>query len=497
MERVHKYTSLILYTISGFLLGVGFIFPALWISGLIGVAVFAYLLNKTENFLLALGGSFVAWTVKSSLAVFWLWHIYPIEWIEHDLGAFELPVIGFYWFIVSIFLGLGGAFFSFIWLGLRKYFSITSGLILFPVIWVGAEVFSSLSYSFLTLGQGVTPNTLFSFGYMGYLFGNHELFLLSAKIGGVYTLSFGAVFIGYLLFLVYKIFARRKALILITAIITMLVISSGVSSGSMSDLPTKGPKVAVIDTSFNGAFFLEPSHTDYKYKQISEAIDSALSLNPDYIILPEDSRYTNSDISSQMAYRYFRFQSSDSQTILIDSGRVSKIGEASFLRATIYDGTAKKAWVTDKRYVVPQGEFVPYFSQVMFKLMGMEKAVAKMQGTLDYQPGPSLNQNEFSEAVPAILFCFESVHPYAVKRLALGRKVPFVAHPISHAWFHESEILRHYLDVMLKIQALWSNVPIVSAGNMVKGALYTSNGIKISPTPVSSGDNWEVSLISW
>jgi apolipoprotein N-acyltransferase len=75
--------------------------------------------------------------------------------------------------------------------------------------------------------------------------------------------------------------------------------------------------------------------------------------------------------------------------------------------------------------------------------------------------------------------------------------VPFIAHPTSHAWFHESKILWQQQDVMLKVQALWNDVAIVSAGNMAYGALYTKAGKKIQPTPVKTGESWQVSLVRW
>lgn len=75
-----------------------------------------------------------------------------------------------------------------------------------------------------------------------------------------------------------------------------------------------------------------------------------------------------------------------------------------------------------------------------------------------------------------VLFCFESVRPDGVIELSNTRHLPFIAHPISHAWFHTPRVLWHQLDIMLKIQARQSGLPIVSAGNMTEGKLYLPDG---------------------
>lgn len=138
---------------------------------------------------------------------------------------------------------------------------------------------------------------------------------------------------------------------------------------------------------------------------------------------------------------------------------------------------------------------MPYFYIATLSAFGMREAVIEINKKLAYRPGPFATQADLPELVPGILFCFESADPNGVRRLLKERELPFIAHPISHAWFHESKILWQQQDVMLKIQALWNDVPIVSAANMAKGALYTPDGKKVLPVPIASGKSWQVSLI--
>lgn len=494
ITRPHLYT---LYALSGIFLGIGFVIPATWLLGFIGVAIFILALAKTTTAKQALIGGLVAWTTKSLFAISWFWSTYPITWIDLSLGKSEVLVVGLYWLTVSMFLGLGGSLVAGLWYWLKNRLPAIFGILLFPVLWVTGEVFSSLMFSLWTLGEGSTINTVFSFGYLGYLFGYHERLLLLASIGGVYLLSFTFILLSYLGCLVLTIFPRRKALLIISALVLVLWGSSGSVSTLASTYTTseEGTVVAIIDTRFGDEFFKREDKATYKYEQVAEAVEAALLLSPDYIVLPEDSRYTNTEITPEAAYRFFRFVSSDSEAIVIDSGRVALKPHGGAQRATIYDGISKNGWATDKQYLVPQGEFMPYFYQVTLSALGMKKAVAEIGNKLSYRPGPISSQAHLPAVVPGVLFCFESADPYAVKRLLKERAVPFIAHPISHAWFHQSQILWQQQDIMLKVQALWSNVNIVSAGNQAFGALYTKDGKKMVGSPVKAGESWQVSLV--
>jgi hypothetical protein len=105
--------------------------------------------------------------------------------------------------------------------------------------------------------------------------------------------------------------------------------------------------------------------------------------------------------------------------------------------------------------------------------------------------GSLTSQTEAASSTPGILYCFESVSPWGVKKIIQERgEVPFIAHPISHAWFNEPKILWKNLDSMLRVQAIWNQQYIVSAGGHVSGQVYTPQGKIRSPENIASGDNW-------
>jgi apolipoprotein N-acyltransferase len=474
------------------MLGVPFVLPALWFWALFGVALFLFGLQSISSSRSAAVFGVVVFWVKSLFAVSWFLSTYPIEWMDLSLGVFELPVIIFYLSTVALFLSFGGGLLAVLWQVLKVHVPTFLVPVLFALLWVGAEILGSVGFSIGTLGAGSTINGMFSFGYLGYALGVHPLLLQGAALAGVYGLSFLGAVLGFGLYVLYQRRSRQQFVLVSISFVLILVLTGVVFKNTAPSYSQK--TVAIIDTQFSGALQKRVDGPWYKQTQIEEALSAALALEPDYIILPEDSRFTDAKLTPIGAYRLFRFQSGDATSIVIDSGRVP-LGDAGVLRAVVYDGNQKTAHITDKQYLVPQGEFMPTFYARTLQLIGMGDTATALGKKLSYRPGPQNTQSEFPDHVPGILFCFESADPRGVRKLLAEREVPFVAHPISHAWFHQSQILWQQQDVMLKIQALWNQVSIVSAGNMMQGALYTKTGEKVIPTPVASGESWRVSVV--
>lgn len=490
-----RLVTLVFYSISGVCLGIGFVLPILSALGVIGVGFFAAAVARTTSWQQASLGGLLAGVVKSLFATLCLWSTYPILFVKLSLGLPQLSAIGLYWLLFSLFLGVGGIFVAVLWYIARKYLSLWWGAVVFSVLWVCGEVVGSLAFSVGTYGEGGSINTAFSFGYLGYLLGNHQWIILLAQWGGVYILSFCGALLGYVGWMYKERFNARQYWIGIGGLVLLGTATGFLAVPSSVIEDEEGKSVAIIDTTFGNDFFARTDQDSYKYTQVNEAVTAALELGTDYILLPEDSRFTNSKISTEGAYRLFRFQNSDTETVVIDTGRAELSSGEMVLRATIYDGVGKKGLAVDKQFLVPQGEFMPYLVDVSLRLFGQREMASGMYKKLLYRPGPEKSQAQLPAYIPRILFCFESTDPRGVRKLIQEREVPFVAHPMSHAWFHQSQLLWQQQDTMLKIQALWSDVSIVSAGNMVTGSLYTKSGTKKEAEEVAMGESWRVSVV--
>lgn len=139
---------------------------------------------------------------------------------------------------------------------------------------------------------------------------------------------------------------------------------------------------------------------------------------------------------------------------------------------------------------------MPYVYSGVLRLVGYSEPARFLEQQLSFRVGDLTAQSGFASHVPSVLFCFESNAPTGVRTLMQerGGDVPFIAHVVSHGWFHDPTVLWQQLEVMLRIQAIWNDVYIVSAGNHVAGYVVTNNGVVVQPTVIASGTNWNVTL---
>lgn len=489
MDFVRK-AGLWQWALSGGLLGIGFIFSFLWPFGIVGIAYFLYLAQKEQTYKKVAIGGCIAWTVKSLAALLWFLWVYPIDWLTFLGDKPQLFIVVFYWATYSLWLGVGGVFVA---MAVKRIISKIANKVflafLIPIVWIIGEMTSSLFYSLMTYGDGGAITSALSFGYVGYLLSQHEWIIWLSRIYGVYTLSFAAVLLALGCLWSVNILKEKKWFFA-PAVFILFWASGYVPVFSSSADVGEYYSVITLDTEFSVAESKTVEGQKVKNNQLEQAIQTALVFEPDYILLPEDTRYFNQ--SAPVAQEKARFQSqySDSRTIIVDSGRA--VEEGSYvLQSFTYNGLEDTVDVSQKRYLVPQGEFMPYLYATLLRMVGYGSAVETIRKDISFVVGSRTNQADAASSTPGILYCFESVSPWGVKQILQERgEVPFIAHPISHAWFNEPKILWENLDSMLRVQAIWNQEYIVSAGGHVAGQVYTPQGKMLSPENIAVGDNW-------
>jgi apolipoprotein N-acyltransferase len=346
-----------------------------------------------------------------------------------------------------------------------------------------------------TSGPGSFIQSYFSFGYLGYLFGITELGIKLAAMAGVYGLT--AILVGAVVTTLYLPGHYRylSAGIWIGA----LLVTNYLPQTNYNKYQSTSRTVIVVDTTFTAKTLSTYDGQNYKAKAVREAVEAALNLNPDYVVLPEDSRYLNLVYPArtiEQSYNQFLFSNPTSSSIIIDSARTELKDGRIIQRARLFSGTDGIIYEFDKQYLVPQGEFIPYSVRVLLRLSGASKSILSLPQVGTYQPGPLKQEGIIDAKVPGILFCFESARAAGVWALMRERTRPdFIVHPISHAWFNNPEILWSQLNVILRIQSRWQQVPIISAGNMATGKTYLPNGQVIVEPPLASGDGWSLRLV--
>lgn len=482
----------------GILLGLPFVFPSVWWVALIGVGGFLLLLQKTQSATSVYLGAWFAWTLKYLIVLSWFWSVYPIDWLSIDVGKLQLVFIGLSWIICGVSLGIGGVVFACMYMRARRICARTPILlyVLLPLAWVVAEVIGSYAFSIASIGPGGAITSAFSFGYSGYLLAQHELLSPLARIAGVYGLTVLFFLGGYAVFRFYESDISQPKRQLVYICILVFFASSYVSFLSYPVPEGETYTVATIDTRFSPAARTSEEGREIVNEYLYEAVEVALAEGVEYILLPEDSRLFDQTLPVSTNKATFRNRFPESTTVLLDSGRFEQNGENAVLQAFIYDGVENSVKRVQKRYLVPQGEFLSSFPSLILRLFGFGEVIDTVEESISFRVGPYTDQSELGAEIPGVLFCFESVDPLGVRTiLAEKPDVPFIAHPVSHAWFHEPESLWPQLHMMLQVQAVWNQVYIVSAGNDVSGAVYAPNGTRSEPVMIDETAEWSVNII--
>ena len=487
-----RKSGLIQWSLAGVLLSAGFIYTVLWPLGILGLAYFIYLSSREISYKKAALGGLIAWTIKSLAALMWFLSVYPVEWLTVSLGNAQLLIVVFYWVTNSLWLGVAGIFVA---VAIRKVCALTNRklflLLLIPGVWLMGELLGSLFFSVMTYGDAGVITSAFSFGYMGYLLAQHEWLVQLARVGGVYGLNVSAVVLALVFLWSVKKMQRKNSLLWVL-FFGGFWLSAYLPFISTTATVNEYYSVLTIDTTFpvmqNRTLEGEKRMQD----ELEVAMQTALSFESDYILLPEDARYFKQLIPSYQEKALFQFLNENPKTIVVDSGRVL-VDDEAVLQSFTYNGLENTVDISHKRYLVPQGEFMPYFYSTIIKLAGYGEVVETIEKDISYTVGTQTSQADAAASTPGILYCFESVSPWGVKKIIDERgTVPFIAHPVSHGWFNNPTILWENLDSMLKIQAVWNQQYIVSAGGHAVGKVCSPTGEIQSLETIASGENWKV-----
>ncbi len=485
LEKIPKSAQ---YVLCGSLLGLGFVYPVFWLVVFLGIALFFYITLSEKNISSVLFLGWLVFTIKALWVNSFFLNIKPSSWID-DGWFIGVVLIASCWVLVSAVIGLSGLFLAGVISVLGRYLNIIYLALLAPFLWVISEILGSLLFSILTYGSGSSINANYSFGYIGYLLSEHQLLLATTSFGGVYILSFMVTFTSFGLYYFYTKTNKKLFLITILILLSVLVITDEYNVRNVSITNSEGISIAILDTKFSADMRSWPNLNEFIQKEVDEAMIVALKERTDYILLPEGV-----DINEEKLQNYL--PKIESWPIIIGNSIAETEQDGLFLRANVYKDLSKVASV-DKQYLVPVGEYMPMILGVTLRIFGLDSDESFL-GKRDFVAGPLFSQENFTKDFPAVLFCFDGAVPQSVKNILESHpSAPFVAYPISHAWFENSKTLENQIDMMMKIQAVYNQVDIISAGNMVDGALYTKFGKKINPIILTEKERWRVGVVNF
>ena len=488
-------SSYLRWIVSGLLLGVGFSINELWFVGLVGAVLFIQQFIESPLSKQFFFGIILAAFTKFLFPMAKFWAVYPITFLPIDIGSIQILLIFIYWFTSALWLSAGILVLMVLKLVWVKFCQqIPQYYLLVPLVlaWPLAEIVGSWMFSVMMIGPGGYLTSAYSFGYSGYLLAEHNLFLGMARWGGVYLLSvlFITIAVGGWLLIRFRQPVYSAATLAV-------IVASASRSWWYADHQQDSQEfyeVAVVDTSFKSRGG-EPGARFAQQEALRDAVTSALREQPQYVILPEGAEFFNSDSTTLENRTYVNQIATNTDAMIIDS-RSTYQADNLVLESYIFESNTNDVTTVDKRYLVPQGEYMPYVYGQLFRLVGQGALVDYVADNLSYRVGNNTHQGRLTPDTPAILFCFESVNPQGVQMILQEHpQAPFVAHIVSHAWFNESEMFWDQLDTMLQVQAVWNQTYIVSSTNLGRSRAYTPQGSVLSMEEVATGTGWSVKTI--
>lgn len=474
--------------IAGLLLGVALLVPAYaWPLVIIGSALAFFVFKQSPSWRTAFWFGWLMFGVKAAVSLVWFWSAYPLDWLGISSGVLQFLAIALYWVPAAVTLGFGGgivgALLWFVFRRLSRWWEACAVFVLWPI----GEVLGALTFSVYTLGPGSSITPAFSFGFTGYALTAHNILFTMFGVGGVVILSGLVAVLGWILFVLATTYRWQYAVVALIVLVLTGFVPLPKYTGERI-----GHTVAVVETDFtltrDAYTFGSPERTAV----YAGAITAAANAGAQTVILPEDGRFSSAFRTHDDVLAYINIVS-ESPVTVIDSSRSDWSGR-THLVAYVYDTKRDVVHTTEKQYLVPQGEYIPYIYDLLIRLLLPADVYTQVTHDTSYVPGQDPSTSTLPSDVPAVLFCSESVDPLGVQKWRVANnELPFMAHIVSHSWFHRDPVvLWNQLDSMLKVQARANGIALAMAANEATAAIYLPNGKKIVPPAIADGGKWRV-----
>lgn len=493
--QIDRNMPYIFSAVSGLVTGIAFLHPSMWVLCILGPLFFLLILS---NQLHKTGEAFLQGVVFGTVylgAVFvWMWQALPLDWLLDTswlIGTFSV-FVG--WFLSSTVLGLSFGFFA---VG-AQYLIRTSpyGLLGVPLIWILCEYLRAWLFSILFLGSGSLLGAHFSIGFIGYPLAHVDALVPFARIGGVYGLSFAALFLAVAFFAIYtQPWSFRKQLRYMIGVFIGVVGLGGVIG--MSITPTlQNVSIAVIHTNFPTKAHLTEEEANIRMETLHTLMRGLVEKEtlPDVIVFPEDSRFLGSLYRQKQLEEYTDVVLEGRETLIIDSSRLDD--ETNYARSKIfyYNTGAKDLTLSEKRFLVPGGEYIPYFYRLFLRATGNSDALSAFDQARSYESGEETKVVSVDGLTIGALFCSEIVSPNLYQNLYKNYKPDVLVNVASHGYFHGSNVLYEQILAIAKAHAVQNNTPFIQASNVAPSFVINARGRVIVESSWENNETLELKI---
>lgn len=464
-------------------MAVGFNYPSVWLLGWLGFAVFlSFFYSKVDTIKTAFwsGLSFGAGFLGSVLV--WFWHTLPLTWLGVESQPLSWGLVLFYWGSVVAALSL------FVGLWCLLFFLFKRGkwhdALVCAALWVLFEYARMWGFAFLTLGDESLISPHFSVGLAGYFLASSPPLLQLANWGGVYTLGFLFVFLGFIWYwfashLLISQSNRKRALLIVATFLFLACLyipaHFGVSEGKSVI------SIAVLNTYFPPSLRISPEESAIRFSEYARLLAEIAESreDPTVIVFPEDTRFLQQLETRGELDSFFTALFGSEEKLIIDSGRTHTARGAVRQQFYFYDTQTHALTHSEKQYLVPQGEYTPYLYRGALYLLGQTETLKRLQTNRSYGRGALQQPVRYRDLSIGTLFCSELLSPSLYRNVADMYDTNMLVNVASQSWFHGSRILYNQTIAIAKVHAVENRQYFIQASNGSPSFVIDSRGVVV------------------
>lgn len=453
--------------LSGALLGAPFIVPALWPLVLLGLAPLLLALSGTRAPRHAFALGLLTGLVLYGMALWAIfWTVLPLDWLGIFDPTFQVVIVAVGWALTALGFALWTGVFALIFSRLAD--DSWRDVVYASAPWVVGEWSGAWWFGIQNAGPGYIPGPHFTLPFIGNVLAHDSALVQLAWLGGVYALSFACAAGGAL---VYRLISgrRRERRVLgavCIAAFALWLVGHGVLARTSSFSDGRHVRIAVVSTQTPAIFTPSSERAVDDLARITEILPR--TRGADIVVVPEGTdliQLLNEPSPSRAEASMRLMYEGTASPTFVDSGNAYSSYGTLRLRTKVYNIAAGTFQFQDKRFLLPDGEYVPAYVRTWVTAVGRGEALNAVLDRRGMTPGDDIHPLAAASTTIGVLFCDEAMSPVLYRSLALQGAGIFV-NAASYAWFHGSRLVADQMRDVGIVRAVESRRWYVQASNI-------------------------------
>ena len=324
-------------------------------------------------------------------------------------------------------------------------------------------------------GPGTLWGAHYTLGNLGYSLVDSGNFLQLTSFAGVLGLSFLAVFVNFGIFKILKDGFKRNNLIFLVLFFAFLISLNfyGLHLKTEKENQTnKEIPIALIQGNFPSRFHYTLEERQQAFLTYLQSVKEAAndSSNPQIVILPEDTRFfTWLKKINPESDKFLKELFNNQKKLLITSSRVEDTDGQIKSIMTYYDTQKGMVGQYQKRFLMPIGEYLPYWLNGLVQFFGKKDWVDNFNDSRGYSKGNKAMVAETDWGKISGLMCSGVLSPELNRELA-DKGAEFLVFLSSNGSFRGVKPLLAQILATAQVRAVENNRYLAQSAN--KGWSY-------------------------